>query len=319
MRVDPSELADALSEGFIAVAAERVHRLLGVLRELQTVEDTKDRFTLKGGTALNVFLSERVPRLSVDLDLMATGYPEVSANSAQLRRIVAVIEKLARGLGYSIHRALTDAACALRLGYKNHLGSADQIKLDLDFLNRITLRPSIGCVGPSVFHADDLTFQVVSPPELLGQKLTAVAYRAVERDLYDMWRMIRLGWHTRAGARASYLGYSLLQDAQWHRLEYPTRLQVDYRSDRLREVLRVGETPPTLEEIRRVAVEGLAHASPPFTTATADEQRLRQQILDGETVAFSNLLGEDDPDRRIALSNHPALRWRLRQLVRTHG
>ena len=289
MRVEAAELADALSEGFVPTTAERVHRLFGVLRSLQTFEETRDRLTLKGGTALNVFLSERVPRLSVDLDLMVTGFPVMSANSAQLLRVVRAIENLSRELGYSTNRALTDAACTLQLRYKNHLGSADQIKVDLDFLNRVPLHPSVGRRGPSIFQADDLTFQVVSPPELLGQKLTAVAYRAVERDLYDMWRMLGLRWHTREGARASYLAYSLLQDAEWHRLDYPTRLNVDYRNERLRDVLRVGETPPTLEEIRSIAVKELAHANPSFTRATSDEQVLRSRILDGETIAFADL------------------------------
>jgi hypothetical protein len=126
MEVEPGELTDALSEGFDPTTAEKVHRLLGVLRELQALEETRNRLTLKGGTALNVFLSERVPRLSVDLDLMVTGFPGVSANTADLERIVGVMESLSTGLGYSTNRAVTDAACTLRLGYKNHVGSPDQ-------------------------------------------------------------------------------------------------------------------------------------------------------------------------------------------------
>jgi predicted nucleotidyltransferase component of viral defense system len=319
MRVEPNELSDALSEGFAPTTAEKVHRLLGVLRELQVVDETRNRLTLKGGTALNVFLSERVPRLSVDLDLMVTGFPGVSAKSPDLERIVGVIGKLSTGLGYSTRRTLTDAACTLRLAYKNHLGSVDQIKLDLDFLNRITLQSPVGRQGPGLFQADDFIFQVVAPPELLGQKLTAVAYRAAERDLFDMWRMLSMGWQTHEGARASYLAYSLIQDAEWRRLDYPIRLNVDYRSERLGDVLRVHEAPPTLEEIRTAAISGLEGARPSFTAATADEQGLRRRILHGDTTAFADLLRETDPHRRIDLSNHPALRWRLRQVARTQA
>jgi hypothetical protein len=128
-----------------------------------------------------------------------------------------------------------------------------------------------------------------------------------------------MGWHLLEGARALYLAYSLLQDAEWHRLDYPIRLNVDYRTERLSDVLRVGETPPTLEEIREAARSGLDNASPPFTAATPDEQGLRGRILQGDTSAFAELLGEKDPDRRTKLSHHPALRWRLRQFERTRS
>jgi predicted nucleotidyltransferase component of viral defense system len=70
--VDPAELSDALSQGFQQATAEKVYRLLGILRELQSQHSTRDCFTLKGGTALNVFHWREVPRLSVDIDLMAT-------------------------------------------------------------------------------------------------------------------------------------------------------------------------------------------------------------------------------------------------------
>jgi predicted nucleotidyltransferase component of viral defense system len=83
VEVDPADLADALAEGFPQATAEKVLRLLGVLRETQAVRSTRGRFTLKGGTALNVFHSPRVPRLSVDLDLMATGFPGAAAGTAE--------------------------------------------------------------------------------------------------------------------------------------------------------------------------------------------------------------------------------------------
>ena len=43
--VDRAELAPALDEGFRPATAEKVHRLLGVLRELQARRDTADRYT----------------------------------------------------------------------------------------------------------------------------------------------------------------------------------------------------------------------------------------------------------------------------------
>ena len=45
---------------------EKVHNLLLVLEQLVSVPYLKDRLVLKGGTALNLFHFEPIPRLSVD-------------------------------------------------------------------------------------------------------------------------------------------------------------------------------------------------------------------------------------------------------------
>ncbi len=63
--VDFADLSDAVDAGFRQDSAEKVLRLLGILRELESRKETGGRFPLKGGTALNIFHLEDVPRLSV--------------------------------------------------------------------------------------------------------------------------------------------------------------------------------------------------------------------------------------------------------------
>lgn len=59
-----SERVERLSTrtGFLARYVEKVVRLLDLLEEIQSHEDLKDQFVLKGGTALNVFFFN-LPRL----------------------------------------------------------------------------------------------------------------------------------------------------------------------------------------------------------------------------------------------------------------
>ncbi len=52
---------------------ERVYRLLMALKQFKEVPYLRDRLVLKGGTALNLFHFEEVPRLSVDIDLNYIG------------------------------------------------------------------------------------------------------------------------------------------------------------------------------------------------------------------------------------------------------
>jgi len=52
---------------------EKVLRLLSTLEQFIAVPYLRDRLVLKGGTALNLFYFETIPRLSVDIDLNYVG------------------------------------------------------------------------------------------------------------------------------------------------------------------------------------------------------------------------------------------------------
>ena len=63
----------ARSQHYKPEILEKVLRLLQVLQQFMAVPYLRDRFVLKGGTALNLFQFDNVPRLSVDIDLNYVG------------------------------------------------------------------------------------------------------------------------------------------------------------------------------------------------------------------------------------------------------
>ncbi len=319
VEIDRSDLSAALSEGFPQDTAEKVVRLLGLLHEIQDLEETRGKFTLKGGTALNIFHWAEVPRLSVDIDLMATEFPTARAGTPGHRKVIDLVAGVGERLGYRVSRRESPAACTLILPYVNTLGTSDQIKVDLDILNRMTILPSQEHPGPHLFLADKLSFPVVEAAELLGQKLTAVVYRHAVRDLYDMHRMLLAGWHQLPRARECYLVYSFLTDHEWPKLSYPAVLDVDYEPRDLDDVLRRKDSAPPLESIRAAAKGALEGTSPPYTAATTTEESARKRLLEGDLAAFADIAGEYDPTRRAALAKHPALAWRLRQAAQPGG
>lgn len=312
--MERADLLEAVGEGFDQTTAERVLRLLGVLRGLQSAQITRDRFTLKGGTALNVFHDSRIARLSVDIDLMATGFPDAAPGTDARERAAAALTSALDRLDYRVRDTSSDAGWSFRADYTNSQGTSDRLKIDLDFLNRMTLLPPVPLPGPRLFHGEDLRFPIVDPAELMGQKLTAVAYRAVERDLFDMSSLLELDWDRRyPRARGMYLAYSLMQDLDWARLAYPVKLDVRYDHARLRDLLRAGAEAPSLNQIRDLARSHLELAAPPYTSATPAEQRLRGRVLDGDRDAFGSIAGDDDRAYGRRVANHPGLLWRLQQ------
>jgi predicted nucleotidyltransferase component of viral defense system len=67
-------LNDAKIKGYKPEILEKVYRLLETFRQLISVPYLKERLVLKGGTALNLFYFNEVPRLSVDIDLNYQGH-----------------------------------------------------------------------------------------------------------------------------------------------------------------------------------------------------------------------------------------------------
>jgi len=316
--VDRAELAPVLDEGFRPATAEKVHRLLGVLRELQVRRSTADQYTLKGGTALNIFHLEDLPRLSVDIDLMVTGFPQAEPGSDEREKAMEGIKATLSSLEYDVSRKRDSdegAGATFQAFYQNHFGDDDLLKIDLDLLNRRTLMAPTELDGPELFFADDVSIPTVHRAELFAQKLAAVAYRAHPRDLFDMHQMLDLGWHALEKAREAYLAYSLLTDgeAEWYRLDYPVQLEVPYDPNDLEDVLREGHEAPTLDAIRTKA-NGALTGDPDYTSPTAEERKLRRELVDGDREAFAEILGVTDGDKRRQLADHPALAWRLENL-----
>jgi predicted nucleotidyltransferase component of viral defense system len=130
------DLGSALDLGFPETTAEKVGRLLAILRTLEAFPETRGRFVLKGGTALNVFHLERIPRLGVDIDLMVTGFANAMPGSTAQRRAVELVIGEARRLGYAVSTSPSPTACTIRCSYENLLGTRDSLKIDLDLLNR---------------------------------------------------------------------------------------------------------------------------------------------------------------------------------------
>lgn len=59
--------------GYKPEILEKVYRLLDVFQQIMSVPFLQEKLALKGGTALNLFYFEQLPRLSVDIDLNYIG------------------------------------------------------------------------------------------------------------------------------------------------------------------------------------------------------------------------------------------------------
>ena len=131
----------AQESNFIKDTLEKVLRLSEILKFLNSDVVFKDKLALKGGTAINLTAVE-LPRLSVDIDLDFT----VNVSKDELPEIKEKFKKRLTDYmwqeGYSLadsrdHFALT----SFLFNYINNAGNRDNIKVEINFLDRCHVLP----------------------------------------------------------------------------------------------------------------------------------------------------------------------------------
>lgn len=175
----------ARETGFRAAPLETVFRLSDLLQVI--VDAVGEEVCLRGGTALNL-VHLNMPRLSVDADLDYIG----SANPDEARRrrpgLLGQVRQLGELRGYRVvEERASYAMTHLRMHYENAEGRSAQMKVDLNFLDRVPVLPPESRVLQHPFSQDLATpeLQTVQLAELCAGKLIALLRRSIARDLFD--------------------------------------------------------------------------------------------------------------------------------------
>jgi len=170
------------ASGFWPQTLDKVTRLLALLDGLGRHPALKDKLCLHGGTAINLFMLD-IPRLSVDIDLSYIGVADKEEMLVGRPKIEAAIEEVVAHLGYVVPGKTSDhAGRTFKLRYQGDQG-ADQIKIDMIYLNRVPIIAPQKKVCPLLPEIEVLTF---SDFELAAGKVKAFYDRVKLRDLFDI-------------------------------------------------------------------------------------------------------------------------------------
>lgn len=175
---------------FIKDTLEKVLRLAEILKFLNSDTVFKNKLALKGGTAINLTEVD-LPRLSVDIDL------DLALNAAkeELPDIKEVFSKRLTDYmwqeGYSLsNRREYFALTAFIFNYVNSAGNRDNIKVEINYLDRCHILPLENKKVRTMDIVGDLAILTLNTTELYATKINALLSRATPRDLYDVNAMI---------------------------------------------------------------------------------------------------------------------------------
>ncbi len=176
---------------FLKDNLEKVLRLSEILKFLNNDKVFKGKLALKGGTAINLTTLE-LPRLSVDIDLDFT-------ENLSKEEIIKIKEEFSKRLinymwqeGYSLmvsprkHYALL----SFTFNYINNAGNRDNIKVEINFMDRCHILPLEQKQILSKVIIDSFEVLTLNTIELYASKINALLSRATPRDLYDVNSMI---------------------------------------------------------------------------------------------------------------------------------
>lgn len=265
-----------------------------------------DRLVLKGGTALNLYHGN-LPRISVDADLNYIGDTSLDGLENDREPVCDAVEGLAAELGYPV--SVLDDAHALRsyrLVYTGANGNHDNIKLDLNFLERVpALVPVDRLEPPVILEISGPSVPCLQLDELTGTKVATLMLRGACRDLFDVATLSTrqdIDWELagRIALLHGFLDHVGLKNLRPSRVD--TIEQADYDRD-LANLLAKGSgiTLDVLKERARPLVE-------PFEELEVPALRCREALAKGRWVPELLFDGyEVNPE----LEDHPGMAWRL--------
>ncbi len=218
MIVPRKEIEDIAAgpEGYSRQKVEQVCGMLRLLERIQEEDELRDRLALKGGTAINFFLLDRIARLSVDLDLDYIAPRETLKEAMRSAgEHEKLFKKIAADLGMRIVKYIPprdkNRVATTRFAFDSSDSGEITVECDISYYQRQTIFgektiPFIG-FGEGIDYFKDLEARVVNPADVWGSKIVALVWmnesdifpseHVAETDvryrhLFDVWKLAKL-------------------------------------------------------------------------------------------------------------------------------
>ena len=175
-----------IENSFIKYNIEKVLRLLDVLDFIFNKSNFSSFLLLKGGTAINLIYT-KLNRLSVDIDLDYYHYLDKENTIKDKDLILKDLDEYMEHEGYKImekNSKMNPILISRVYSYINADGNKDNIKIEINFINRISLYPPIK--EKINYFSKSITLTSLIKEELYGMKIVALIDRSKPRDLYDV-------------------------------------------------------------------------------------------------------------------------------------
>ena len=300
--------------GYRPEILEKVYKLLSLIETLMAVPFLKDNLALKGGTAINLFCTNELPRLSLDADFNYVGSVNRDEMLKDKDEIDRLILDVCKRSGYELYRnPRAHAGGKMVLHYQSLLGNKGRLELDLNYLYRTPLWPT--SLKESVEWLQKVKVPVLDIHELAAGKLHALLEREASRDLFDSQDLLTHWDLDEKKLRLAFTVYAAMRPIGWDKINTSMiSFEMNDIKNKLVPVLKQSLLPGMkttvlkvwAEELIKRCVEAFDRLLPfsenerLFLTAIQEEGSITPEIL------------SDDARFCSAVRNHPAILWRIK-------
>lgn len=311
-----SLLKEARANSYKPEILEKVYRLISVLDQFMSVPYLRDRLVLKGGTALNLFYFDEVPRLSVDIDFNYIGQIE-REKMLQERPVVndAINQILLQGQFELDRNPTHHAGGKTAWRYSSVLGQKGNLEIDLNYMYRQPLW-SIKMLTPKIMTEKKIEVPVLDIHELAAGKLSALFSRTASRDLFDAHYLLTKCNIELQKLRTSFTIYLAMTEIELSNLNqrYIEYNLMDIRN-RLFPVLRQETLPRSQPDLKRWANDTLdeLHEALSMLLPLNKEEIEFISLIREQGVIRPELLTEDKHLISV-VEMHPAIMWMAKKI-----
>lgn len=301
----------AESTGFRPEILEKVIYLIHLLNRFSEDPFLKDRFVLKGGTALNIFCFN-YPRLSVDIDINYIGSADREVMLQEKNLMESAIENIFLDEKMVPQRKPNEhAGGKWTIRYPSAIQGQGIIEIDLNYLDRVPLWTvaRINSFKLGDFQANNIPIQDMH--ELASGKLRALFSRHSSRDLFDAHQLmtqqhidmdkLRLGFIVYGGSSRIDWRHIKLENIHFEWREFQNMLIPLLRKSDLAE----RENPRSwAEKILAECQSALGN----LLTFRENETQFLHELLENGKIDASLLTSDKSLSQRI--HSNPALLWK---------
>ena len=290
---------------------EKVHQLLSMLKHIMEIPYLKENLALKGGTALNLFSFDNVPRLSVDIDLNYIGSVDRTKMLQDRKIICDAIKQIFHQKKFTLYSSPEQhAGGKMAWSYTSLLGQGGNIEVDLNFMYRRPLWPCLQ-QKPKLHFEKEFSVPVLDIHELAAGKLSAFFTRSASRDLFDTYYLFTHSQLDSAKLRLAFVVYMAMTTIDISKLN---KCQLQYNlldiRNKLLPVLRQQKLPRKNNELKNWADNMLNKITDQISMILPlqyEEQEFINLIREKGDIR-PHLITDDNKLQEIIL-NHPAIKW----------
>lgn len=308
-------LKEAKASHYKPEILEKVYRLLTTLDQFMSVPYLRERLVLKGGTALNLFYFDTVPRLSIDIDLNYIGHVDREVMLREKPIINEAINHILQQNQFELNRNPTHHAGGKSVWrYPSVLGQKGNLEIDLNYMYRQPLWP-ISWLAPKLQFEKKINVPVLDIHELAAGKLSALFSRSASRDLFDAHYLLTKCKLKAQKLRITFVVYLAMTEIDLSQLK-PQYIGYDILDirNRLFPVLRQVELPHRQNDLKKWAnniVNELHELLSMLLPLDKNEIEFISQLREFKKI--NPQLITNDKHLIEVIQSHPAILWRQKK------